>query len=458
MRRHAAEYLEQWMAASVRKPLLMRGARQVGKTWLVRNLAEHTKKQLIEINFEKNPELYNAFSTNEPSIILRNIELIMHRKINIDQSILFLDEVQVFPELIAKLRWFYESLPTLPVIAAGSLLDFALAEHTFSMPVGRISYLHINPFSFEEFLIAKNCEDLVSFFETFQLKDSIPSVIHDRMMNLFREYLVVGGMPAAVNAWITTHSLHDVATAHSELVLSYRDDFAKYAGKVPTRHLEETMAAIPKLLGQKFIYSHVNSDVKATIMKNALNLLCKARVCYKVSATAANGLPLLAEVDDKRFKVEFIDVGLVSTLLGLRLDQIESVRDINLINQGAVSEQVVAQLLRTTSPGYTEAHNFYWCREEKSSNAEVDYIIQHHSNIIPVEVKSGKTGSLKSLQIFMQLKKRQLAVRINSDVPSFASVNVKSYDGKPVSYELLSIPFYLIEQLPRLLDLGSRMK
>lgn len=453
MRRHAAEYLEQWITGSMRKPLLIRGARQVGKTWLVRNLAENTKKQLIEINFEKNPELYNAFSTNEPGIILRNIELIMHLKINIDQSILFLDEVQVFPELITKLRWFYESLPALPVVAAGSLLDFALAEHTFSMPVGRISYLHINPFSFEEFLVAKKYDHLVSFFKTFQLKDKIQNVLHTNFMNLFREYLVVGGMPAAVSAWITTNSLHDVALAHSELVLSYRDDFAKYAGKIPTRYLEETMAAIPKLLGQKFIYSHVNPDVKATMMKDALNLLCKARVCYKVRATSANGLPLLAEVDDRRFKVEFIDVGLVSTLLGLRLDQIESAGDINLINQGAISEQVVAQLLRCTEPGYIEAHNYYWCREEKSSNAEIDYIIQHHSNIIPVEVKSGKTGGLKSLQVFMQLKKRQLAVRINSDTPSFVSVNVKSYDSKPVSYELLSIPFYFIEQLSRLLDL-----
>jgi predicted AAA+ superfamily ATPase len=235
-------------------------------------------------------------------------------------------------------------------------------------------------------------------------------------------------------------------------VLSYRDDFAKYAGKIPTRYLEETFAAIPHLLGQKFVYSHVNSDVKATVVKDALNLLCKARVCYKVNATPANGLPLLAGVDHRRFKVEFIDVGLVSTLLELRLDQIEATKDINLINQGALSEQVVAQLLRCTVPEYIEAHNYYWCREEKSSNAEVDYIISHHSEVIPVEVKSGTTGSLKSLHIFMQLKKRKLGVRINSDVPSFVKVNVKSYDSKPVNYELLSIPFYLIEQLPRLLD------
>lgn len=452
MRRKAEEYLHSWIMTSQRKPLLMRGARQVGKTWLVHHLANITKKQLIEINFERNPELYDAFTTNEPEIILRYIELKMRININIEESILFLDEVQVFPELIAKLRWFYELLPALPVVAAGSLLDFALAEHTFSMPVGRISYLHINPLSFEEFLNAKKNERLVSFFKTFQLQDEIPSVLHDDFMSLFREYLVVGGMPAAVNAWIGKNSLREVAIAHSELVLSYREDFAKYARKIPTRYLEETFSAIPHMLGQKFVYSHVNSDVKATVMKDALNLLCKARVCYKVNAIPANGLPLLAGVDHRRFKVEFIDVGLVSTLLELRLDQIQATKDVNLINQGALSEQVVAQLLRCTVPEYIEAHNYYWAREEKSSNAEVDYIISHHGDIIPVEVKSGTTGSLKSLHLFMQLKQRKLAVRINSDVPSFANVNVKSYDSKPVSYELLSIPFYLIEQLPRLLD------
>ncbi len=452
MQRYADQYLQEWLVGSSRKPLLMRGARQVGKTWLVRNLAKNTQKQLIEINFEKNPELYTAFKTNEPDIILRAIELTMGLQINIDQSILFLDEIQAFPNLIAKLRWFYESLPALPVIAAGSLLDFVLADHTFSMPVGRITYMHVNPFSFEEFLIVKKCENLVSFLKTCQLTTDVLSVIHERFMTLFREYLVVGGMPSAIAAWIETNSLQSVSLVHNELLLSYRDDFSKYAGKISTRYLEETMTAIPQLLGQKFIYSHVNSDVKATLMKDALNLLCKARVGYKIRAIPANGLPLLAGVDHKRFKVEFIDVGLALSLLKLRLDQIESAGDINLINQGAISEQVVGQLLHCIEPAYIESHNYCWHREEKSSSAEIDYIIQHASQIIPIEVKSGTTGSMKSLQLFMQLKKRKLAVRINSDVPSFVEVNVKSHDGQAIQYQLLSIPFYLIEQLPRLLD------
>ncbi len=452
MKRYATDYLHGWLAGRLRKPLLMRGARQVGKTWLIRDLAKNAEKQLIEINFEKNPELVTAFKSNEPAIILRDIELAQSIKINIDQSILFLDEVQVFPELIAKLRWFYELLPALPVIAAGSLLDFALDDHSFSMPVGRITYLQVEPFSFEEFLMAKKCENLVDYLKIFKLGDEMPQLAHSKLMALFREYLVIGGMPSVIAAFSDVSSLHEIALAHNDLLLNYRDDFSKYAGKVSTLYLEETLRAIPKLLGQKYIYSHVNSDVKAVVLKDALNLLCKARVCYKVHATSANGLPLLSEVDDKRFKVGLIDVGLVSSLLGLRLNQFESVTDINLINQGAISEQVTGQLLRCIEPVYAETNLFYWCREERNANAEIDYIIQHAHHVIPIEVKSGKTGSMKSLQLFMKLKKLTCAVRINSDMPSLVDVDVKLSDQDSVQYQLISIPFYLIEQLHRILS------
>ena len=450
MKRYSAQYLQEWLTEKRRKPLVMRGARQVGKTWLVRNLAQQSKKQLIEINFEENPSLHLAFHSNDPQKIIRDLELKLDIKIDIHQSILFLDEIQVFPNLLSKLRWFYESMPLLPVIAAGSLLDFTLADHTFSMPVGRITYLHVEPLSFEEFLLAKKSEKLVSFLNECKFND-ISEIIHNKLMDLFREYIIVGGIPNSVLTWIETNSLSKVSRAHSDLLFTYRDDFSKYSGKMPTSHLEAVMIAVPKLLGQKFVFSHVNRDIKIETLKKTLDLLCKAKLCYKVLSTSANGLPLLSEANEKQFKVEFIDVGLVSTFLKLRLDQIESINDINLVNQGAISEQVVGQLLRCTEPPYAEPKNFYWWREEKSSNAEVDYIIQHVNNIIPIEVKSGKTGSMKSLQLFMQLKKRKFALRINSDLPSLVNVNVKTQDGQPVHYQLLSIPFYLMEQIRRFL-------
>lgn|SRR3990167_4466184 len=457
MRRFVSQYLQAWLTSRLRKPMVMRGARQAGKTWLVRHLAKAAGKQLIEINFEKNPELYSAFSSNEPPIILRSIELTLAIKINVAHSILFLDEIQSHPDLLAKLRWFYELLPELPIIVAGSLLDFALDDHEFSMPVGRITYVHVEPLSFIEFLWAKKLDDLVSFLSEWQLNSEIPSVVHVKLINLFREFLAIGGMPAAVFAWCETYSLHEVALAHSDLLLNYRDDFSKYAGKISTSHLEDVMSAVPRMLGQKFIYSHVNGDVNGLALKNALNLLCKARVCFKVRVTAANGLPLLAEVNNKRFKVGLLDIGLVSALLNLRLNQFESTDDLNLINQGAISEQVVGQLLRTIDPPYVEANNFYWCREERNASAEVDYVIQHAQHVIPIEVKSGKTGSMKSLQLFMQLKKRKLAVRINSDTPSLVDVNMRGRGGENIKYQLFSIPFYLINELHRLLDANLKI-
>lgn len=452
MRRHADKTMQEWIADPRRKPLVLRGARQTGKTWLARQLAKATHKTLIEINFEEHPEFRSLFDTNEPAKIVRNIEFKFDIKIEPQHSLLLLDEVQMFPEILAKLRWFYESLPELPVVAAGSLLDFALSEHAFSMPVGRIDYLHLEPLSFEEFLLAKRMDQSVAFLHEYALSETIPDAIHQKLLSTFREYVVIGGMPAAVDSWIEAQSLEKVSRIQNNLLLTYRDDFAKYAKRISIEYLEETLMTVPKMLGQKFVYSRVNPDAKIETLKKALNLLCKARVCYKIQVTAANGLPLLSEVNEKYCKVGLVDTGLAASLLGLRLGHVESVADLNLVNKGAISEQVISQLLRCIEPDYVEPHNFYWCREEKSANSEIDFIIQHHHDIIPVEVKSGKTGSLKSLQQFMYLKKRKRAVRINADIPSTAWVDLKTPHGESVAYQLLSIPFYLTEQIHRLLE------
>ncbi|OGT32854.1 MAG: AAA family ATPase [Gammaproteobacteria bacterium RIFCSPHIGHO2_02_FULL_39_13] len=444
--------MQEWITDPQRKPLVLRGARQTGKTWLARQLAKTAGKTLIEINFEAHPEFRSLFDTNEPAKIVRNIEFKLDSKIELRNSLLLLDEVQMFPEVLAKLRWFYELLPELPVIAAGSLLDFALADHSFSMSVGRIDYLHLEPLSFEEFLLAKGLDQSVAFLQEYSLPEKIPDAIHQKLLSVFREYVVIGGMPAAVSSWIETQSLENVSRIHNNLLLTYRDDFAKYAKRISIEHLEEILMAIPKMLGQKFVYSHVNPHTKTETLKKALDLLCKARICYKIQVTHANGLPLLAEVNKKYYKVGLVDTGLASSLLGLRLGHLESVYDLNLVNEGAISEQVIAQLLRCIEPDYVEPHHFYWCRAEKNSNAEIDFVMQHHHDIIPIEVKSGKTGSLKSLQQFMYLKKRKRAVRINADIPNTMSVDLKTPAGASVVYQLLSIPFYLTEELHRLLD------
>ena len=188
------------------------------------------------------------------------------------------------------------------------------------------------------------------------------------------------------------------------------------------------------------------------VIKRILDLFSKARICHRVSCSAGNGVPLGAELNEKKFKEIFLDTGLCSVALGLNLAQINAAHEIDLINKGGIAEQVVGQLLRTLSPPYIEPILYYWSREEKTSNAEIDYLIQHGNKIIPIEVKSGSTGALKSLHFFMDLKKLDLAVRINSNFPSKMQVNVKNHNGQSVQYTLLSLPFYLLGQLPRLLD------
>lgn len=452
MERALFVYLKKWLVADDRKPLVLRGARQVGKTWLIRHLAKISGKQLIELNLEKQPSHASLFSSNNPQQILMNLSAVLNQEIESEKSLLFLDEIQAAPQLLAKLRWFAEDLPQLSVVAAGSLLEFVLAEHSFSMPVGRIGYMHLEPLSFEEFLLASDKKILCDYLISFEWDTQIPFAIHEQLMNLFKEYLIVGGLPAVVSSWITDRSLSKINQIQNDLLATYRDDFTKYKGRIAIERLDEVMMAIPKMLGQKFIYSRVNSSIQADAIKKVLDLFGKARIAQRVWGSSANGVPLAAEIKEKYFKEIFLDTGLCCVALGLSLNHLNAVNDIALINHGGLSEQVVGQGLRTIEPPYVEPALYYWLREEKGSNAEIDYVIQHGHQVIPIEVKAGSTGGLKSLHLFMGLKKLSIAVRINSDLPSKIPVKVKNHISNKVEYLLLSIPFYLLGQIHRLLD------
>lgn len=450
MQRKLLTFLNSWLIAKDRKPLVIRGARQVGKTWLVRYFAENSGKQLIELNFEKQPRNIEFFNSNDPQQILINLSAVVNHKIDPENSLLFLDEIQVVPQLLAKLRWFAEDLPALPVITTGSLLEFVLADHTFSMPVGRINYAHLEPLSFEEFLLAKDKRALYDYLLSYDFNFEIPFGIHEQLAILFKEYLLVGGLPAAVLSWVTEQSFSKVNQIQNDLFATYRDDFTKYKTRIDSARIDETMLAIPRMLGQKFVYSKVNSEVQTSVIKQATNLLGLARIAHKVQACAANGVPLGAEIKTKYFKEILLDVGLCSVALGLNLQQVNAVKDIVMINSGGIAEQIVGQMLRTIEPAYIEPNLYYWLREETGSNAEVDYILQHENRVIPIEVKAGATGSLKSLHLFMGIKKYPFAIRINSELPSKVLVDVKDHAGNVVKYTLLSIPFYLVGQVHRI--------
>lgn len=313
MERVLSRHLIKWLESADRKPLVIRGARQVGKTWLVRHLASQSKRQLVELNFEKQPLLTSLFDSNDPRRILLNLSAALGKDIHPETSLLFLDEIQAAPMLFSKLRWFAEDLPQLPVVAAGSLLEFMLAEHSFSMPVGRISYLHLEPLSFQEFLLASAKKELYNYLIGYDLQAVIPAVIHEQFMSLFKEYLFVGGLPAAVLNWITERSLGKVHQIQSDLLATYRDDFTKYKGRIETSRLDEVVMAIPKMLGQKFIFSRASSSAQPMTVKQILDLLEKARICHRVWSCSANGVPMAAEIKEKYFKTVFLDSGLCGT-------------------------------------------------------------------------------------------------------------------------------------------------
>jgi len=426
----------------------------VGKTWLVRNLASTARLELVELNFERDPLAAELFRSNDPRQILKDLELHLGRRILTDNALLFLDEIQAAPQLLAKLRWFFEELPSLPVIAAGSLLDFALSEHTFSMPVGRIRYLYLEPLSFEEFLIANDQALLADQITTIGVPPhpGTTSHLHQRLMELYRAYLLVGGMPEAVAAWRDEKSFMACAAIHQALLDTYRDDFSKYAGRIPHHRIARVFESVPRLLGRKFKYVAVAGDDKAAAIKHALDLLLKARLCYRIAATHARGIPLGAETQERVFKIGFLDSGLASTALGLWRGKPFERQDITLVNEGALAEQSVAQALRTLEPPFQDPSLYYWSRELRGSEAELDFVIQHGADIVPIEVKAGATGSMKSLHLFMAERGLPLAIRINADSPSLTTVDARLTTGPTTRYKLLSLPFYLAGQIHRLIE------
>lgn len=455
MKRDRSTFLIDWLNSNERKPIVVRGARQVGKTWIIRELAQSQHRQLIELNFERRPDIQTLFNSNNPIEILANIATFTGDDIKPSESILFLDEIQVAPQLLAKLRWFAEDMPELPVIAAGSLLDFALAEHKFSMPVGRIGYLYLEPLSFEEFLDATENHRLRDYIRNYEWNSDIPDAIHMQLIRLIKEYLIVGGMPSAVLSWATKKDPNILNQIQYDLLTTYREDFSKYKGRLPLGRLEDIMNSIPRQLGKKFVYSHANSQTSSVPLKQALELLAKARVCHCILSTSANGLPLGAEINGKFLKMILLDCGLCCTSLGFSLHQLASISEIALINRGAMAEQLAGQILRTINAAYVDPTLYYWHREKLNSSAEVDYIIQHEDRVVPIEVKAGTTGSLKSLREFIKEKKTPLAVRVNSDKPSVAIAQIADQTTPPLEYKLISLPFYLLGQVHRLIKSSS---
>lgn len=452
MYRFALDYLINWQSKNGRKPLIIRGARQVGKSYLVSDFAKKNFPHLVEINFEKRSGLQDLFVGKQPEKIRTLLELEFKTKIIPGETLLFLDEIQAAPQVIPILRYFYEEIPELHVIAAGSLLEFTLSDHTFSMPVGRVEYLYLGPMTFEEFLLALNEKELFEFLGNYSLTETIPSSIHNRYLELVKLYCFLGGMPQVLNDYLQNKSLEQCDVIKHSILTSYKDDFGKYKKKINFSRLVTVFQKLPQLVGEKIKYVNIDPHEKAKDLAQTLDLFCLARLCYRVFHSSCSGLPLGAQLNQKIFKLLFLDIGLMNASLGLNLLDYEKVTDVGLIHQGKMSEQFIGGHLLYQKPVYIDPELYYWVREKATSAAEVDYVISMGEKIIPIEVKSGKSGRLKSLHYFLKEKKQSLGVRFNNQVPSLLKTKVLLTDGTPISFTLLSLPFYLIGQLSRLIN------
>ena len=450
MKRDATEYLYEWKDRKNRKPLVIRGARQTGKTWLVRDFGKKLYKNYVEINFDKLENISRLFETPDVKEIIKNLELELDVTIDEEETLLFLDEIQNAPAIFAKLRYFYEDLPDLHIIAAGSLLEFLLAEHTFSMPVGRIEYLFLGPLNFEEFLSGIGQVKLVNYIKEYSFEKPIPEIIHEKLLKFVKKYFVIGGMPAVVRQFGDKDDYRGALREQKNLLQTYIDDFNKYKKRVDTTRLQKVFRNFPLQVGQKVKYVNIDRLDKAKDLAGSINLLNLARVIYSVKHSNANGVPLGAEVNDSDFKALFIDIGLMQSLLNLRPSDVLNSENLMLINSGSLAEQFVGQHLLHNLEFYEKPELFYWNREKKNSSAEIDYLQQIDGRIIPVEVKAGKTGSLKSLHLFVSEKKVKIALRIYNGAAERVSLNTIIPGEEKRNFTLISIPFYLIGQINKL--------
>lgn len=439
MKRRLMRQLMAWKDSPARQPLLVRGARQIGKSYLVDAFGQQCFDSILTVNFEKQKHLIDCFVTLEPKEILQAIELSTGQSVVAGHTLLFLDEIQECPNAILALRYFFEEMPELHVIGAGSLLEFALSAEDFSMPVGRVQYLYLYPMTFSEMLLALGEDKLHDYLESIALDTVIPIAVHAKLLKLLRTYYLLGGMPRVVSLYEQTGSFQHCRQVQVDLLNTYHDDFAKYATKVQQKYCERIFAKVPALIAKHFRYTDIDPDMDYRGLKLALNLLKKAGIVTPIYYSNAKGVPLSATRVDKFFKLLFLDLGLVEAAGRVEPELILR-DDLMQLNRGDLTEQFVGQHLLTLEESYVPAELYYWQRDVKNSSAEIDYVMSVSNQIVPIEVKSGSSGRLKSLHIFMDSMQSQVGVKLST-----AELDT--------SQPIWSVPLYLVEQLPRMLGL-----
>ena len=443
-KRHIDEQLREWKDAPRRKPLLIRGARQVGKSTAVRELGK-TFKYFVEINLEKQPTLRDFFQGDiNVKKTCEKLSGTLATPIIPGETLLFIDEIQTSKEAIMSLRYFKEDYPELHVIAAGSLLEFTLEELP-SFAVGRIRSLYMYPFSFDEFLMAQGLDLTIDFKKKATHDAPLPLAAHAELINQLRSFYLVGGMPAAVMEWVETRSYIEVSHVHHDIIDTYQDDFSKYKKRVSPVMLRQVLRSVALQIGNKFVYAQAIPDTKSTAIKDALHLLSLAGLIHPVVHTAANGLPLGAEENPNYTKYLFFDLGIMQTMLDIPAAEILTSNEVDFVNKGAASEMFAGLEMIKYGDCFVKAESHYWERTGKKSQAEIDYVCAHNGRVLPVEVKASTQGGMQSLWIFLREHKLHNAIR--TSLENFGQFYYYDKEDEGAERHVEIIPLYAISNL-----------
>lgn len=434
----------------MRKPLLLRGARQVGKSSAVRHFGKEFQF-FAEVNFERHKTVKTFFQGDiDIRLIVQKIAIYINVPIEEGKTLLFLDEIQECPEAIMALRFFKEDYPGLHVIAAGSLLEFTLQElPTFG--VGRIHTLFMYPMTFDEFLNANNENGLISIKRQADSQHPLDAAFHEKLIEYFRIYLLVGGMPEAVLAWIKTHNFNQCSHIQEDIILTYEDDFSKYKKRVSPDLLRTTLHGICHQPGEKITFKQISADYRSSQIREAVRLLTLAGLVVPVIATSGNGIPLDAEANEKNMKILLLDSGLLLSVLQLEGNLAQHLVDLimtgspqDLVNKGGLVEMVAGLELLRNKPCVQRQKMFYW---EKSGNsiAEIDYLDTFHLKVTPIEIKSGTQGGMKSLWQFMREKRLTEAIRCSFE--NFGEFTYTDPQADNAKRHITIIPLYALDNL-----------
>lgn len=443
-KRHIDEALLQWKDSPRRKPLLIRGARQVGKSTAVREFGKQFRF-FVEVNLEKQPDLCQLFSENiDVKRTCEKLSGTLSIPIVPGETLLFIDEIQVCKEAIMALRYFKEDFPELHVIAAGSLLEFVLEELP-SFGVGRIRSLYMYPFSFDEFLMAQGLDLVVEHKKKATSGEPLERFTHMELVDHLRTFYLVGGMPAAVTEWIETHSYLEVSHIHNDIIDTYLDDFSKYKKRVSPVLLQQVLRSAAQQAGRKFVYSTAVNDIRSSLVKDALHLLTLAGLIIPVKHTDGTGLPLGAEENDRYVKYLFFDLGVMQTMLDIQSADILLASDIDFVNKGPASEMFAGLELLKYHDCYLKPEMHYWQNMTKNSSAEIDYLMARSGKVLPIEVKANTQGSMQSLWIFM--RKRKLHEGLRTSLENFGNFDYYDPEDQFEQRHISVVPLYALSNL-----------